>query len=116
MRDDVKPEWESPSDADELDLDQAFNEERDQARDYVCGEITRYAVEILEYYSKKLGKNDALGMTIECFSECLGNLVSLVHEDNQSEVLESSQQVIHQGLINQQELIAEMAYGQVGHA
>lgn len=116
MRDDVKPEWESPSDTDELDLDQTENEEREHARQYVCGEITRYAVEILEFYSKKLGKNNALGMTIECFSECLGNLVSLVHEDHQAEVLESSQQVIYQGLINQQETIAELAYGQVGHA
>lgn len=87
-----------------------------QARAYVCQEITRYSVEILEYYSNKFGKNQALGLTIESVSESLGNLISLVTEDHQAEVLHTSQQVVAQGIINQQELIAELAYGQVGHA
>lgn len=92
------------------------SEERSQARDYVCGELTRYAVEIIEFYSNKMGKNDALALTIECVSESLGNLISLVHESHQPEVLQASQEVIYQGLINQQELIAQITYGQVGHA
>lgn len=113
---DLKPEWDTLPDVEDDDLDLQDQEERAQAREYVCGEITRYAVEILDYYSKKLGKNDALGITIESLSESLGNLISLVHEDHQAEVLADSQQVVHQGLLNQQELIAALRYDQVGHA
>lgn len=90
--------------------------ERQQARDYVCNEITRYAVEILDFYSNRLGKNQALGLTIECLSESLGNLISLVSDSQQEEIISVSQDVIRQGLVNQQELIAIQAYGQVGHA
>ena len=94
----------------------SYLEEREQARTYVCGEITRYAVEILEFYNTKLGKNESLALTIESVSESLGNLISLVHEDHLEEVLSSSLEVIREGISNQQEVIAELAYGQVGHA
>lgn len=89
---------------------------RDQARDYVTAEMTRYSVEILEFYNDKLGKNESLAITIESLSETLGNLISLVKEEYQQEVMHSANQVIHQGLISQQEIIAQMAYGQLGHA
>jgi hypothetical protein len=89
---------------------------RDQAREYVVGEITRYSVDILEYYSERLGKNEALAITIESLSETLGSLISLVKEEYQQDVVSSAGEVIQQGLISQQKLIAQMAYGQVGHA
>jgi hypothetical protein len=89
---------------------------RDQARDYVVGEITRYSVDILEFYSDKLGKSEALAITIESLSEALGSMISLVKEEYQQEVVSSAGEVIQQGLISQQKLIAEMAYGMVGHA
>lgn len=98
---------------DDTDLD---NDERAHARLYVSNEITRYAVEILEFYSNSLGRNEALAVTIESLSESLGNLISLVKEEYQQEVVEMSGDVIQQGLLCQQELIAEMTYGQVGHA
>jgi len=91
-------------------------QERANARDYVCAEITRYAVEILEFYNNKLGKNESLALTIECLSESLGNLISLVHEDHHEEVLSSSWEVVREGITNQQEVIAKLAYGHVGHA
>lgn len=92
------------------------SELRSEARTYVTGEITRYAVEIFEFYSEKLDKNEALAITIESLSESLGNLISLCKEEYQPEVILSSQAVIHQGIVSQQELIAEMAYGHIGHA
>ena len=100
------------ADATDVELQQ----ERAHARDYVCAEITRYAVDILEFYNNKLGKNESLALTIECLSESLGNLISLAHEDCHTEVLDSSMEVIRQGISNQQEVIAELTYGQVGHA
>lgn len=104
---------------DEFDADathQEIQEERALARTYVCAEITRYAVEILEFYNNKMGKNESLALTIESVSESLGNLISLVHEDYHEEVLSSSMEVIREGISNQQEMIAELTYGQVGHA
>jgi flagellar biosynthesis/type III secretory pathway protein FliH len=89
---------------------------RDQAREYITSELTRYSVEILEFYNDKIGKNESLAITIESLSETLGNLISLVKEEYQQEVMDSANQVIHQGLISQQEIIAQMAYGQLGHA
>lgn len=100
---------------DDDDLADATHE-RAHAREYVCGEITRYAVEILEFYNEKLGKNESLALTIECLSESLGNLISLVHEDHHEEVLSSSWSVVREGVTNQQEVIAQLTYGQVGHA
>jgi hypothetical protein len=109
--------WESDLAQDDTDTSlTSSTEERSQAREYVCGEITRYAVEIFEFYSNKMGKNDALALTIECLSESLGNMISLVSESHQHEVLTASQDVVQQGILNQQELIAELTYGQVGHA
>lgn len=92
------------------------DQDRLAVRQYVTTEITRYAVEIFEYYSEKMGKNEGLAITIESLSESLGNMISLCKEEFQPEVLSTSQAVIYEGLISQQELIAEMAYGHVGHA
>lgn len=85
------------------------------ARLYATGELTKYAVQMLEYYSDQMGKAAALGMVIESLSESLGNMISLVSENSQTSVIESANQVIHQGILSQSELVAEMAYGQVGH-
>ena len=115
---DLKPDVELILDDDhDLDLiDPELQAERAQARTYVCAEITRYAVEILEFYNAKLGKNESLALTIESVSESLGNLISLVHEDHHEEVLASSWEVVREGITHQQEVIAELTYGQVGHA
>lgn len=91
-------------------------DDREMARQYVTGELTRVSIQILEFYTKNLGRNEALAITIESVSETLGNLISLVKEEYQQEVVDSSSLVILQGLLSQQELIAELAYGQVGHA
>lgn len=96
----------------EADPDAAYALARQQA----AGEITKYAVDFLEYYSPKIGKNLALGIAIESLSESLGNLISLVKEDHQNEVIDNSHQVMLQGIIQQQKMIAEIAYGQVGTA
>lgn len=90
--------------------------DRELARQYVTGELTRVSVQILEFYTKSLGRNEALAVAIESVSETLGNLISLVKEEHQQEVVVSAGAVIQQGLLSQQELIAEIAYGQVGHA
>ena len=95
------------SDQDELD--------GDTARMHVTGELTKYSVEILEFYSESLGKNVALGMIIESLSETLGNVISLVKEEHQQEVIVSAGLVIQQGLVAQQKMIDELTYGQVGH-
>jgi len=95
------------SDQDEVD--------GDTARMHVTGELTKYSVEILEFYSESLGKNVALGMIIESLSETLGNVISLVKEEHQQEVIESAGLVIQQGLVAQQKMIDELTYGQVGH-
>jgi hypothetical protein len=55
-------------------------------------------------------------MLIESLSETLGNMISLVADDHQQEVIDGAHLVILQGLISQQESIALLAYGQVGHA
>lgn len=86
-----------------------------ETRKFIAGELTKYAVDTLEYYSKRMPKNKALGITIEALSETLGNIISLVKEDNQLEVIESANLVIQQGLLTQTELVATLAYGQIGH-
>lgn len=91
-------------------------DDRDQARLYVTGELTRYSIEILEFYTSKIGRNESLAITIESLSETLGNLISLVKEEYQQDVVESAGAVIQQGIVSQQKLIAQMAYGHVGHA
>lgn len=88
----------------------------DDARTYATSELTRYSVEMLEYYSEAMGKSTALGIVIEALSESLGNMISLVKDQNQPEVLDGVNLVIQQGITNQSKLVAEMAYGQVGHA
>lgn len=86
------------------------------ARQHAAGEITKYAVDLMEYYSENLGNNIALGLAIESISETLGNLISLVKEDHQNEVIDTARQVMMQGIISQQKMIAEITYGQVGTA
>lgn len=88
----------------------------DTARMHVTGELTKYSVEILEFYGEALGKNVALGMIIESLSETLGNVISLVKEEHQQEVIASAGLVIQQGVITQQKMIDELTYGQVGHS
>lgn len=96
------------------------NDEDDQTylelRQGATHELTTYSVEMLDYFTGTMGKNAALGLCIEALSETLGNMISLVKDDNQAEVLHTANQVIQQGLICQQEVIAEMVYGQVGHS
>jgi hypothetical protein len=101
-----------------IDLEEAEQDgnDRETARQYVTGELTKVSIQILEFYTKNLGRNEALAVTIESVSETLGNLISLVKEEHQQEVVDSASVVIQQGLLSQQELIAELAYGQVGHA
>lgn len=113
---DLKLDCDLNTDDELAELSEELQAERAQARTYVCAEITRYAVEILEFYNNKLGKNESLALTIESVSESLGNLISLVHEAHQEDVLNSSVAVIRQGISNQQEVIAELTYGQIGHA
>lgn len=96
--------------------DQSEVSQADEARTYATSELTRYSVEMLEYYSELMGKAQALGVVIEALSESLGNMISLVQDQNQPEVLDGVNLVIQQGIVNQSKLVAEMAYGQVGHA
>lgn len=92
------------------------SQDRDQVRVYATGQLTKFSVEILEFYSTTLGKNEALAVCIESLSETLGNLISLVSQAHQQEVVESASLVIQQGILGQQKLIDELAYGQIGHA
>ena len=98
----------------ELDWEQDPDAAYALARQQATGEITKYAVEFLEYHSQTIGKNLALGIAIEAVSESLGNLISLVKDIHQSEVIDSAHQVMLQGILSQQKIIAEIAYGQVG--
>jgi hypothetical protein len=98
----------------EDDLDNQPDPDYERVR--VTGELTKLSVALFEHYSDSLGKNQALGMLIESLSETLGNMISLVSDDNQQEVIDSAHLVILQGLASQQESIARIAYGQVGHA
>lgn len=83
---------------------------------HATGLFTKQSVELYEKYSAILGKNDALGLVIEALSTSLGNVISLVGEEHQQEVIESVNEVIQQGLVDQMEMIAELAYGSIGHA
>lgn len=98
----------------ELDWEQDPDAAYALARQQATGEITKYAVGFLEYHSQTIGKNLALGIAIEAVSESLGNLISLVKDIHQSEVIDSAHQVMLQGILSQQKIIAEIAYGQVG--
>ena len=88
----------------------------DVAREYATQELTKYSVEMFEYYTQHLSKNEALGVVIEALSESLGNMISLVSDSNQTEVLDTANLVIQQGILNQCKRVAELSYGQVGHA
>jgi hypothetical protein len=99
---------------DDIDWDQDPEVIYARARHQAAGEMTKYAVDLMEYYSQNLGKNIALGLAIESISETLGNLISLVKEDHQTEVIDTAHQVMLQGIISQQKMIAEITYGQVG--
>jgi translation initiation factor RLI1 len=88
----------------------------DVAREYATQELTKYSVEMFEYYTRHLSKSEALGVVIEALSESLGNMISLVSDSNQLEVLDTANLVIQQGILNQCKRVAELSYGQVGHA
>ena len=80
------------------------------------GVLTKQAIDFFERYSQTIGKNEALGSVIEALSSSLGNMISLVSDTHQQDVIETANQVIQQGLLDQTETIAEMAYGFIGHA
>jgi hypothetical protein len=101
----------NPSD-DEDNL--AQNDEAERQR--VTGELTKLSVALFEHYSESMGKNEALGLLIESLSETLGNMISLVSDTHQEEVIESATLVIYRGLCSQQESIALLEYGVIGHA
>ena len=89
------------------------------AEDYltlVTGEITNNSIETFELLCKTFDRNESLGIIIEALSKSLGNMISLVTEDHQQDVIETANELIQQGLVDQQEVIAEMAYGFIGHA
>ncbi len=98
----------------EDELDTTIDPDYERIR--VTGELTKLSVALFEHYSSTMGKNESLGMLIESLSETLGNMISLVADDHQQEVIDSAHLVILQGLASQQESIARIAYGQVGHA
>jgi hypothetical protein len=81
-----------------------------------ASEFTKMAVEFLAAFEPDLGKNQSLGVIIEALSETLGNVISLVKDDHQQEVIDTANLVIQQGILSQHELIAEISYGQIGHA
>ena len=99
--------------------DDNTDEELPTADDYltlVTGEITTNSIETFELLCKTFDRNESLGIIIEALSKSLGNMISLVKEDHQQDVIETANELIQQGLVDQQEVIAEMAYGFVGHA
>lgn len=101
------------------DIDESMEDSaltRQQLTVYASGLFTKQSVDLYEKYSLIMDKNDALGMVIEALSISLGNVISLVGEEHQQEVIDSANEVIQQGLVDQMELIAEIAYGIVGHA
>lgn len=100
----------------ESEIDEADEQTYLEVRQGATHELTTYSVEMFDYYTKTMGKNAALGLCIEALSETLGNMISLVKDDNQAEVLDTANLVIQQGLLSQQEVIAALVYGQVGHA
>ena len=79
-------------------------------------EITNNSIETFELLCKTFDRNESLGILIEALSKSLGNVISLVKDDCQQDVIETANELIQQGLVDQQEVIAEMAYGFVGHA
>lgn len=109
-------------DDDDLDFGIDTSDELDEnitADEYltmITSQITSSSVETFELLCKTFDRNESLGLIIEALSKSLGNMISLVKEDNQQEVIDSANELIQQGLVDQQEIIAEMAYGYVGHA
>lgn len=97
-------------DSDEADLNQ------DEYLELIIGEITNNSIETLELLCKTFDRNESLGIIIEALSKSLGNMISLVKDDEQQDVIDTANDIIHQGLVDQQEAIAEMAYGCIGHA
>lgn len=102
--------------SEDLDIDDADFTDREFQRQRVTGELTKLSVALFEHYSEVMDKNTALGLMIECLSETLGNMISLVADEEQQTVIDSATLVIQQGLTSQQENIALIAYGIVGHA
>ena len=106
----------SDNTGEDLDTDEMDFTDREFHRQRVTGELTKLSVALFEHYSESMDKNTALGMMIESLSETLGNMISLVADEEQQTVIDSANLVIQQGLTSQQENIALLAYGQVGHA
>lgn len=106
----------SDNDLQESDEEDSDFSNIDFQRQRVTGELTKLSVALFEHYSVSMGKNAALGLMIESISETLGNMISLVADEEQQTVIDSANLVIQQGLTSQQENIALLAYGQVGHA
>jgi len=106
----------SDNTGEDLDADEMDFSDREFQRQRITGELTKLSVALFEHYSDSMGKNTALGLMIESLSETLGNMISLVADEEQQTVIDSANLVIQQGLTSQQENIALLAYGQVGHA
>ena len=98
------------------DLSQDTPLTQDELTLLASGVLTKQAIDFFERYSQTIGKNEALGIVIEALSSSLGNMISLVSDTHQQDVIETANQVIRQGLLDQTETIAEMAYGFIGHA
>jgi Ca2+-binding EF-hand superfamily protein len=98
----------------DLDIDE--NITADEYLTMITGQITSNSVETFELLCKTFDRNESLGIIIEALSKSLGNMISLVTEDNQQEVIYTANELIQQGLVDQQEIIAEMAYGHIGHS
>jgi hypothetical protein len=97
-------------------MNSASDDDKIDPRAVATQQLTQFSVELFEEFTQLTDKNNALGFVIEALSETLGNMISLVKEDYQQEVIATANEVIQQGLMAQQELIAAMNYGQVGHA
>ena len=94
----------------DLDLDEA------SATAYAGDIFTRQALAVFADLCQIMDKNQALGITITTLSETLGGMISLVKETEQEETIVSAGEVVKHGLAVQAEIIAALAYGQIGHA
>lgn len=106
-------------DQDEYDYDDEDDTKvptEEELATYATGVVTKQTLEIYEKYAEILGKNEALGITLEAQANAIGNMISLVSDDTQEEVIESVIKVIRQSLSIQMQLVDEMRYGVVGHA
>lgn len=92
------------------------DDEMENIRYQISGDFTSTAVQVFESLLKFSDKNKALSVMIEALSETLGNFVALVSDTEQEDVILSAMQVVEQSTVLQQEHVARMIYGQVGHS